>query len=99
MSALITFTAAHYKTKETFRGSANLKDNAPWDVREFVEQLEMLDDGEITFNHGENADNTSYDSVADFVQTNPEWFHFYDDNRNEINPDEVWGDFYILSYF
>lgn len=98
MSSLITFTGLSFKTGNTFRGSANINIDAPWDVQDFVEELSLLEDGELIFNEGENADNLPYDSVADFVQNNPKWFYFYDENRDEINPDEAWGYFDILSF-
>lgn len=96
MSALITFTAQDYNTKTTFKASANLDDNAPLNVRDFLEELETVENGEIIFNEG---DNLTYDSVADFVQTNPAWFRFYDENGNDITQNDKFDDFTILSYF
>lgn len=96
MSALITFTAQDYNTKTTFKASANLDDNAPSNVRDFLEELETVENGEIIFNEG---DNLPYDSVADFVQTNPAWFRFYDENGNDITQNDEFDDFTILSYF
>mgnify|MGYP000391380427 CR=1 FL=1 len=98
MSALINFTGKSSKTGETFRAIADLNDNAPYDVRYFVEELDLIEDGELVFDEGENADNLDYESVADFVEYNPQWFTFRDEEGKIVDASEKWGYFGILSF-
>lgn len=91
MSATINFNAILPDSNQNISGYAYLNDNADSAIQEFVEELELADNGSIF-----EKDGLSYDDIAEFVEAYPEYFNFYDDNDNLKN--EEWRDLKILSF-
>lgn len=92
MSATINFNAIIPGDNQNISGYAYLNNNADSIVREFVEELELADNGSVF-----EQDGLCYDDIAEFVETYPEYFNFYDNNDNLKN--EEWGDLKILSFW
>lgn len=92
MSATIHFNAIVPAGDPTVYGYAYLNDTADALVREFVEELELADNGYYF-----NDDGVKYDNIAEFVEAYPEYFDFYDTDDNLKN--EEWEDLEIVSFW
>lgn len=92
MSATINFTAIVPGENQNVSGYAYLNDNADGLIREFVEELELANNG-VYF----DEDGVKYDNIAEFAEAYPEYFNFYDDNDNLKN--EEWENLEIISFW
>lgn len=92
MSATIHFNATVPGSNQNISGHAYLNDNAGNIIREFLDELELAENGSIF-----EQDGLGYDDIAEFVEAYPEYFNFYDDNDNLKN--EEWKDLSIVSFW